>query len=114
MVQRFLYALVYSSAVSAEVSALYITCTQVRIKIAGPLHLVVVLLRLQEPPHVTQQSAPVVVASGQVLAELESGGEVGRQLLLDALGLVVGLLRVLKPPRVTQQSAPVEVAIGQL
>ena len=34
------------------------------------------------------------VAAGQLLAELGSGGEVGRQLLLDAQGLVV----VLSPP----------------
>ncbi len=35
------------------------------------------------------------MASGQLLAELGSGGEVGRQLLLDAQGLVVVLLRLL-------------------
>ena len=40
--------------------------------------LVVVLLRLLEPARRTQQIAPVDVAIGQFLAELGSGGEVGR------------------------------------
>ena len=46
--------------------------------------LVVVLLRFLRPARGTQQNAPVVVASGQALAELGPGGEVGRQLLVDA------------------------------
>ena len=51
---------------------------------------------------------------GQPLAELGSGGEVGRQLLVEAHGLVVVLLRLLEPARVTQQTAAVEVAAGQI
>ena len=76
--------------------------------------LVVVLLRLLEPARRSQQNAPVVVASGQLLAELGSGGEVGRQLLLDTQGLVEVLLRLLEPARVTQHIAPVVVAYGQV
>ena len=52
--------------------------------------------------------------AGHLPAELGSGGEVGRQLLLDAQGLVVVLLRLLEPARRIQQIAAIEVAAGQI
>src|SRR5258708_24121989 len=64
--------------------------------------LVVVLLRLLGPARVTQQIAPVVVASGQVLAELGAGEGTRRQLLHQTQWLVVFLLRLPEPARATQ------------
>jgi hypothetical protein len=54
------------------------------------------------------------VASGQVLAEIGSVGEIVRQSLLEVRRSVVILLRLRQPARKLPQIAPVVVGTGQV
>ena len=71
-------------------------------------------LRLLGPARLAEQGAQVVVAAGQVLAELGPVGEVGGQSLPEGQGVRVGRLRLLQPVRVAEQDAQVVVAPGQV
>src|SRR5262245_4142761 len=57
---------------------------------------VAVRFRVLEPARGKQQNAPVVVAIGQLLAELGAGRRVGRPLLLDVQGRVEVPFRLLE------------------